>query len=73
MAKVGDFKLALTSAIEPTGGPGIELPMLEDVERFIGLLKPGRQAWPRWHFAAKWTLKAAQTGSDAISKRRRRK
>jgi len=46
MAKVGAFKLALTSVIESTGGAGIELPMLEDVERFIGLLKPWRQAWP---------------------------
>jgi hypothetical protein len=62
MAKAADFKLALTRVIEPTRGPGVELAMLEDVARFIGLLKPWRQAWPHWDFPAELTLKAAQTG-----------
>jgi hypothetical protein len=62
MSERPDFKLALTRVIEPTGGPGVELATLEDVERFIGLLKPWRQAWPHWDFAAELTLKAAQTG-----------
>jgi hypothetical protein len=35
IAKVGDFKWALTRVIEPTGRPGVELPTLEDVDRFI--------------------------------------
>jgi hypothetical protein len=39
-----DFKLALTQVIEPTGGPGAELATLEDAARFVGLMKPWRQA-----------------------------
>jgi hypothetical protein len=62
VAKAADFKLALTRVIEPTCGPGVEFATLEDVARFIGLLKPWRQAWPHLDFAAELTLKAAQTG-----------
>jgi hypothetical protein len=47
-----DFKLALTRVIEPTGGPGAELATLEDAARFVGLMKPWRQARPHWDFAA---------------------
>jgi hypothetical protein len=37
-----DFKLALTRAIEPIGGPGAELATLEDAARFVGLMRPWR-------------------------------
>src|SRR6516164_5553523 len=56
-----DFKLALTRVIEPTGGPGAELATLEDAARFVGLMRPWRQARPHWDFAAELLLKAAQT------------
>jgi hypothetical protein len=56
-----DFKLALTRVIEPTGGPGAELATLEDAARFVGLMKPWRQARLHWDFAAELLLKAAQT------------
>jgi hypothetical protein len=66
MAPAYDFKLALTRAIEPTGGPGAELATLEDAARFVGLRRPWRQARPHWDFAAELLLKAAQSkeGSD---------
>ena len=38
---------------------------LQDVARFIGLMKPWRQAQPHWDFAAELLLKAAQTGEEA--------
>jgi hypothetical protein len=57
-----DFKLALTRVIEPTGGPGAELPTLEDVARFIGQMKPWRQARPYWDFAVELLLRTAKTG-----------
>jgi len=44
--KAHDFKLALKRVIEPTGGPGAELVTLEDAARFVGLMKPWRQARP---------------------------
>ena len=62
MAPQYDFKLALTQTIEPTGGPGIELATLADAARFVGLLRPFRQARPHWDFAAELLLKAAETG-----------
>jgi hypothetical protein len=62
MAPQYDFKLALTRSIEPTGGPGIELGTLADAARFVGLLRPFRQARPHWDFAAELLLKAAETG-----------
>ena len=61
MAPAYDFKLALTRVIEPTGGPGAELATLEDAARFVGLMRPWRQARPHWDFAAELLLKAAQT------------
>ena len=66
MAPAYDFKLALTRVIEPTGGPGAELATLEDAARFVGPMRPRRQARPHWDFAAELLLKAAQTkeGSD---------
>ena len=65
MAPAHDFKLALTRVIEPTGGPGAELATLEDAARFIGLMRPWRQAWPHWDYAAELVLIAATTGEDA--------
>jgi hypothetical protein len=61
MAPQYDFKLALTRTIEPTGGPGIELATLADAARFVGQIKPWRQARPDWDFAAELLLKAAET------------
>jgi hypothetical protein len=43
MAQAHDFKRAMTRAIEPTGGPGVELTTLEDAVRFIGHGVIGRQ------------------------------
>jgi hypothetical protein len=68
-----DFKRALTRVIEPTGGPGVELVTLEDAARFVGMLKPRRQAWPHWDFAAELLLKAAQTQKPRTLKRRLRR
>jgi hypothetical protein len=56
-----NFSLELTRVIEPTGGPDVELTTLADAARFVGLLKPWRQAWPHWDHAAELILKAAQT------------
>jgi hypothetical protein len=61
MAPAYDFKLALTRVIEPTGGPGAELVTLEEAARFIGLMRPWRQAWPHWDYAAELVLTAAET------------
>jgi hypothetical protein len=44
MANAPNFKLALTRVIEPTGGPGVELATLEDAARFVGAMRPWRQA-----------------------------
>jgi hypothetical protein len=52
MAHAANFKLALTRAIEPTRGPGVELATLEDAARFVVLMTPWRQARPHWDFAA---------------------
>jgi hypothetical protein len=60
-----DFRLGLTRVIEPTGGPGVELATLEDAARFVGLLKPWRQAWPHWDFADELLLRAATTRKKA--------
>ena len=62
MAHAANFKIALTRAIEPTGGPGVELATLEDAARFVGLLRSWRHARPHWDFAAELLLKAAETG-----------
>jgi len=59
-----DFKLALTRAIEPTRGPRAELATLQDPARFIGQMKPWRQARPHWDFAAELLLKAAETREE---------
>jgi len=64
MSEAHDFKLALTRVIEPAGGPGAELATLEDAARFVGLMRPWRQARPHWDFAAELLLKAAQTRGD---------
>ena len=61
MSEAHDFKLALTRVIEPTRGPGAELATLEDAARFIGLMRPWRQAWPHWDYAAELVLIAATT------------
>ena len=59
-----DFKRALARTIEPTGGPGAELETLEDAARFVGQMKPFRQARPHWDFAAELLLKAAETREE---------
>ena len=64
MASAYDFKLALTRVIEPTGGPGAKLATVEDAARFVGLMRPWRQARPHWDFAAELLLKAAQTKEE---------
>jgi hypothetical protein len=64
MAPAYDFKLALTRVIEPTGGPGAELATLEDAARYVGLMRPWRQARPHWDFATELLLKAAETGEE---------
>ena len=61
MGHAANFKVALTRTIEPTGGPGIELATLADAARFVGQMKPWRQARPHWDFAAELLLKAAET------------
>jgi hypothetical protein len=65
MAPVYDFKLALTRVIEPTRGPGAELATLEDAARFVGLMRPWRQARPHWDFAVELLLKATQTKENS--------
>jgi hypothetical protein len=58
------FRSKLARRIEPTGGPGVELVTLEDAARFIGHLRPWRQARPTWDYAAQLVLRAATTGSQ---------
>jgi hypothetical protein len=65
MSEAHDFTLALTRVIEPTGGPGAELATLEDAARFIGLMRPWRQTWLHWDYAAELVLIAAATGEEA--------
>jgi hypothetical protein len=62
MAHAPNFRLALTRAIDPTGGPSGELATLEDAARFVGLLRSWRQGRPHWDFAAELLLRAAETG-----------
>jgi len=62
MPPVYDFKLALTRVMEPAGGAGAEL--VEDAARFVGLMRPWRQARPHWDFAAELLLKAAETRAE---------
>ena len=38
---------------------------LEDAARFVGLMKPWRQARPHWDFAAELLLKAAETRDES--------
>ena len=38
---------------------------LEDAARFVGLMRPWRQARPHWDFAAGLLLKAAQTKEES--------
>jgi hypothetical protein len=46
---------------------GIELATLEDVAKFISLMKPFRQAFLWWQYAAELVLTAAATGKVAIA------
>jgi len=41
------------------------LATLQDAARFIGQMKPWRQARPHWDFAAELLLKAAQTRDES--------
>jgi hypothetical protein len=65
MSKSPDFKRALTRVIEPTGGPGALLETIEDAARFLGRMRPWRQARPHWDYAAELLLKASQTRKKA--------
>ena len=38
---------------------------LEDAARFVGLMKPWRQARPHWDFAAELLLTAAETREES--------
>jgi hypothetical protein len=49
-------------SLSPDWGLGGRLVTLEDAARFVGLLRPWRQAYPRWDYAAELLLKAAQNG-----------
>jgi hypothetical protein len=60
-----DFSLELTRVIEPKGGPGVESATLEDAARFMGKMRPFRQRWPHWDYAAELVLIAATTGEEA--------
>jgi hypothetical protein len=60
-----DFSLQLTPVIEPKEGPGVELGTLEDAARFMGHMRPWRQARPHWEYAAELLLVAATTGQEA--------
>lgn len=60
-----DFTRKLARPITPAGGPGALLETLEDAARFIGFMKPWRQARPHWDHCAGEILKAAQSGKRA--------
>jgi hypothetical protein len=64
-----DFSVKLTRVIEPKGGPGVELATLEDAARFMGKMRPFRQRWPNWDYAAELVLIAATTGEEAAIER----
>jgi hypothetical protein len=68
-----DFSVKLTRVIEPNGGPGVELATLEDAARFMGKMRPFRQRWPHWDYAAELVLIAATTGEEADIERERRR
>jgi hypothetical protein len=55
-----DFSLKLTRVIERKGGS-----TLEDAARFMGKMRPFRQRWPHWDYAAELVLVAATTGQEA--------
>ena len=59
------FRSKLARRIEPKGGPGVELVTLEDAARFMGHMRPWRQARPTWDCAAELVLKAATRGRRA--------
>jgi hypothetical protein len=44
---------------------GVELATLEDAARFMGHMRPRRQARPHWDCAADLVLIAATTGEEA--------
>jgi hypothetical protein len=60
-----DFSVKLTRVIEGTGGPGVELATPEDAARFMGKMRPFRQRWPHWDYAAELVLIAPTTGEEA--------
>ena len=59
------FRRKLSYPIEPKMGPGAILETLEDCAKFMGNMRPWRQARPHWEFAAELILKAAKTGRRA--------
>ena len=65
----GCYRLTVSSSrtrvIEPKEGPGVELATLEDAARFMGHMRPWRQARPHWDYAAELVLVAATTGEEA--------
>jgi hypothetical protein len=64
-AQKHDFSRKLTRVIGPKEGPGVELATLEDAARFMGHMRPWRQARPHWEYAAELVLVAATTGQEA--------
>ena len=60
-----DFTLKLSRVIEPKCGPGVELATLEDAARLMEEMRPFRQRWPHWDYAAELVLIAAATGEEA--------
>jgi hypothetical protein len=64
------ISVSLTRVIEPKG-PGVELATLEDAARFMRKMRPFRQRWPHWDYAAELVLVAATTGEGADIEQRR--
>jgi hypothetical protein len=42
----------------------MELATLEDASRFMGKMRPFRQRWPHWDYAAELVLIAAATSEE---------
>ena len=59
------FGRKLAHSIEPKAGPGAIPETLEDCAKFMGHMRPWRQARPHWEFNAELILKAADSGRRA--------
>ena len=60
-----NFSLELTRVIEPKGGPGVELATWKMLRVSLGKMRPFRQQWSHWDYAAELVLIAATTGEEA--------